>query len=961
MVKPQACTRRVTALRPLTIITLAALLLSAPPVLAANPAPDRTALDAMVTQIEAAEADADPLGYRKLADAILAEARRLYPEAHPEVAARLLYTALANAQVGEMDAAEAMIIAILPRLEKVRTGAYRRNWRDALSLRAYIHNFRGQHDAAFALFEQVVADYEDDAAARGSRDYAIALSNLAASLNERGRLDAALERNAQAVAIGLTLKPVPGDVAIWHANRVFYLYAAGRTDEAVAAAHRGLAMLTPALGADHPSMSNLYANLGAISLRLGRPNDAMPLIRKAFELVEKANGGPNQNSATMRVQFAQALLRAGRNAEAIAFLGPTTPIIAAQLGPDSDRALVARDTLVAAMVAEGQAASAEPAARELVALRDARLPEGHRDRFIARDNLARALFAQGKWADARTAGAEAAALRAKVLPNDHPDLLVARAYLLRVEDRGDFRPGAELVADARALFDQLTFNAGLARGSAQAERQRPAYGWLAEIFARRGAVDDAFAAQQWAARTSLDDTQAIAAAERAAANDPVLAAALAERRALIAARQGLDARLDANLARPDPGFDLAALAAARDANRAAIADAERALGPDQLARLVYAPVPLAAAQAGGKGGEAGLMATAIDGAWLVTVITAERTSQAVVTQRREVDGLAARLRASAAPGNEAGLDRAAASGLFAALLPGDLAMAVRRAKRLSVVANGALGAVPFGLLASDRAGRVLLLDRTTVVRRVGVPRLASRAAAAGSPSLVALGGVPGAAASDLMALRSAGTARVIADLPDLPNARRELAALAEAFGQVSKNRPNQNRLLIGTEATEAALRRASVPPGSVLAFATHGLLSGELDGLAEPALLLSPEAGDDGLLRASEIGGLNLPAWLVILSACNTAGASAADRPQLSGLVQAFMLAGSQRVMASHWPVRDDAARRLSVAMVRAVAAGEEPAAALRRAVATVRKGRDGEAALTNPAQWAAFELFEAD
>jgi CHAT domain-containing protein len=63
----------------------------------------------------------------------------------------------------------------------------------------------------------------------------------------------------------------------------------------------------------------------------------------------------------------------------------------------------------------------------------------------------------------------------------------------------------------------------------------------------------------------------------------------------------------------------------------------------------------------------------------------------------------------------------------------------------------------------------------------------------------------------------------------------------------------------------------------VLAFATHGLVSGELEGVAEPALVFTPpktgSEDDDGLLTASEIATLDLDAGLVILSACNTAAA----------------------------------------------------------------------------------------
>src|SRR3546814_11155103 len=85
-----------------------------------------------------------------------------------------------------------------------------------------------------------------------------------------------------------------------------------------------------------------------------------------------------------------------------------------------------------------------------------------------------------------------------------------------------------------------------------------------------------------------------------------------------------------------------------------------------------------------------------------------------------------------------------------------------------------------------------------------------------------------------MAMRSVGTARAIDALPALPGAERELAALAAAIGA------DGSQLLIGADATEGRLRATPIPSGAVLAFATHGLLSGELDGLDEPALLLTP-------------------------------------------------------------------------------------------------------------------------
>lgn len=933
----------------------AALACQAVPLAAQGKAVDRTTLEQLFARFDAANSEADPAAYRALAAETLAEARRLYPANHPDVAIGRLNVAQTVAAAGEMDRALAEVDAVIPILARAsRNPVYRAAWRNALNTRAYILNFKGDHAGALAINEQLVADYASDPGTTSRKDQASTLSNLAASYLEHGRLNDALARNAEAIDIALTLDPVPGDVAIWNANRVVYLYSAGRTEEAIAAAQTAIARVGPAIGTEHPMMANLYANLGAILFRVNRPHDAQPMIRRAYELIEKAQGGPNQNSATMRVQFAQALIRAGQFADAVAYLETATPIIDAQLGAQSDRALNARDTMLVALIATGKGKEAQDLAQQLLKTRDERLPEGHRDRANARDNLAKAAFANADWAVAEGAANETVAIRSRMLSADHPDTLLGRAMLLRVQDRANTRASADLIAESRALFAALTLNANLARGSAQAERQRPAYGWLAEIFARRGATEDAFKAQQWAARSSIDDALAIAESERAAVDDPAFAAVVVQRRQLLAARQGLEARLDANQVKPDAAFDLAGVTAQLVANRAEIGRLDAALSPQQQARLFFTPSALSDVEAVSAERSATAMITDLGGPKLVTLASGKAVKQYLIAADAPVGALVARLRGTLNAGGTAPFDRAASADLYRLLFPAETAALLRPARRLAVIANGSLGALPFGLLVQDARGKDYLVDRMVVSRLVRAPRAgeASVPPANVGSSLIALGGVESGKASTLMAMRSAGTARAIGDLPALPDARRELAALAEAIGA------GPAQLLIGDQATEAQLRAVTVPQGAVLAFATHGLVSGELDGLDEPALLLTAAGTDDGLLKPSEIGGLTLPAWLVILSACNTASAADEDRPQLTGLVEGFFLAGAERVMASHWPVRDDIARRLSVGTVKGMRAGADPAAALRDAIRDVRSGKDGEAAADHPSLWAPFELF---
>ena len=94
-------------------------------------------------------------------------------------------------------------------------------------------------------------------------------------------------------------------------------------------------------------------------------------------------------------------------------------------------------------------------------------------------------------------------------------------------------------------------------------------------------------------------------------------------------------------------------------------------------------------------------------------------------------------------------------------------------------------------------------------------------------------------------------------------------------------------------------------------------MSGELRGLAEPALVLTPPAkaspDDDGLLTASKIATLKLNADWVVLSACNSAaGDGTPDGGGLSGLAKAFFYAGARSLLVSHWRAWSEATIKLT-------------------------------------------------
>jgi CHAT domain-containing protein len=133
----------------------------------------------------------------------------------------------------------------------------------------------------------------------------------------------------------------------------------------------------------------------------------------------------------------------------------------------------------------------------------------------------------------------------------------------------------------------------------------------------------------------------------------------------------------------------------------------------------------------------------------------------------------------------------------------------------------------------------------------------------------------------------------------------------------------ETSIYLRDRATESKVKSLNLKDSQVVAFSTHGLVSGELKGLAEPALVLTPpDKGtkhDDGLLTASEVAQLKLDADWVILSACNTAAGDKPGATGLSGLAKAFFYAGARALLVSHWPVQSAAATALTTNMFQAI------------------------------------------
>lgn len=223
---------------------------------------------------------------------------------------------------------------------------------------------------------------------------------------------------------------------------------------------------------------------------------------------------------------------------------------------------------------------------------------------------------------------------------------------------------------------------------------------------------------------------------------------------------------------------------------------------------------------------------------------------------------------------------------------------------------------------------------------VGDPRLDGRAPDGQMRQAIVSRGVSGAG---------------LAALPPLPETRQELEASARGYAKA--------RLLLGEFATERRLRQEMVGDYRNLSFATHGLLRDDLQGLSEPALVLTPVAAgetvDDGLLTASEIADLTLRARFVALSACNTANFDLSRMAQdLPALASAFAVAGAPSTLGTLWPVNSETGKRVVAGLFeRLKATGASPAEVLAQAQRDFLTAPPS-AAYLHPRFWAPFVIL---
>ncbi|WP_333451327.1 CHAT domain-containing tetratricopeptide repeat protein [Microcoleus sp. K5-D4] len=296
-------------------------------------------------------------------------------------------------------------------------------------------------------------------------------------------------------------------------------------------------------------------------------------------------------------------------------------------------------------------------------------------------------------------------------------------------------------------------------------------------------------------------------------------------------------------------------------------------------------------------------------------------------------------------------------------------------KRLLIVADGALQYIPFGALTLEKSEAPLIVKHE-IVNLPSASTLAilrrDMATRQQAPKTIALFADPVFSPDDER-LKGTSTSpatknQTVENLPVEAQQLQRSASEANIYWTrlpFTRTEAQQILALVPDDLEKQALdftanRTTTTDPDlsqyRIVHFATHGFANSKHPELSGLVLSLVDEKGtlQNGYLRLNDIFNLNLPAELVVLSACQTGLGKDIKGEGLVGLTRGFMYAGAPRVVVSLWSVDDPVTSELMTRFYKKMLQDKlPPAAALRSAQIEVLQLPEWQ----SPYYWAAFGL----
>ncbi len=829
------------------------------------------------------------------------------------------------------------------------------------------------------------------------------VNNLGAIYNEMGDYEKAEQFMQRAVSIQekqhITNDPT---LAITLHNLGNVQDAKGDYNSAEQTYQRALAIKEKAYGAEQPETAETISALAAISQEKGDYARALSLNERALSIYEKTVGEDDIRTGETLLNFADVYWLTGETARAASLDERALKIFEKILEAGHPEIALALNNLGESVRELRDFPRAEKLLLRALEIREKKLGAAHPDVGMTLENLGNLYRDQGDYDKAENFYQRALQVKEKALGAEHPavvgtltemsllyaargDFAAATSFESRAIAAGERNADLNLLAGSERqklaylalLSDQLnqaiTLNVKLAPAQAAARDLAATI-----VLQRKGRVQDALADSLSSLRRRLDakDVEMLDEFNRTTSQLSHLVlsdqqTSTDDYRQRVAALKERREQIEADISRRSAEFRARAQAVTLEAVRAAVP--ERAA---LLEFIAYQPVSPKATTRETRYG---------DSRYAVYVIRKRgdvrwRDLGAAKDLDTAIDAWRQALRDPARQQDARRLARAIDEKIMRPVraLAGD-------ASQLLVSPDGELNLIPFAAMIDEQER--YLIERysfTYLTSGRDLLRLQEQRQSKSQPVLVANPSFGEPAAVAQLANDTA------ARRPTPPGARRrsvtDARSLSEVYfaplgGTSQEARGIQTlftdaSLLTGEGATESALKKVVAP--NILHIATHGFFlqdvaqasnsqtatrGGGARAQIENPLLRSGLAlagansrdgggSDDGILTALEASGLNL--WgtkLVVLSACDTGLGEVRNGEGVYGLRRAFVLAGTESLVMSLWPVSDYSTRRLMTDYYKNLKGGMGRGASLRQVQLDMLK-RDKN---LHPFYWANF------
>lgn len=736
----------------------------------------------------------------------------------------------------------------------------------------------------------------------------------------------------------------------------------GRFEDAEALLKRGIALGTGSLGESHRMVADFNSLLATVYKLQGKKEEALVLASQALGIQSAGVGPEHHRFAEVLSERAEGMMEAKRFAEAIPILEQALALNQKLLGNKSNNVVSNLRNLATCYFEVGNYRQAEQALVQVLSISEQTLGPDSRHAAYAHFALVTFNLKLGKSVDAlKHIQIASKSLRKVVLLNQETSLGTELA-------QGPLRSTFSSHLSLLGVFSSRDgFNNSLLEESfdlAQVMRISSTGQAVAQMAARFASGSDAIA-------KVVRQRQDIADRQRTldGAFIKALGAPLSERNVkqehslrteLVKADEKLKA-LDQQIDRDYPAY--------RELTRPnplTIAETQKLLQPDE-ALLVYVV----------DNAKSYLWLVRKNAARFIQIPrTADSLKDSVQIIRQSLDLSGVRQADEIKP-----FDTKEATELYQALWQA-ISAELAGVRHVFVVPDGPLQSLPFGVLLESLPkagvqrfsdyrnlawlGKRYALSTLPSVNSLRALRLFPKRQAINEQPFIGFGdplltGVTetnrGGSVAKLFSRGAVADVDTVRNLPRLADTADELLAQSRIF------KSGGDSVFLREKNTESTIKRLDLTKYRVLSFATHGLLAGELKGVAEPALVFTPpkqgSALDDGLLTASEVAQLKLNADWVVMSACNTAGPSGEPGAEgLSGLAKAFFYAGGRSLLVSHWPVSSEATVTLMTDIFSIYSANPKQGKAETVRLAMVRfMQNDKHAYFAHPAFWAPFVL----